>query len=275
MKKACDKNQILKATGIIAIHCRAVLDFALAEGETAAEKIQELIAGGDAFFINSDKKLVMTPNFTEATQGTRADGTTIPVEGAVEGYTVEFPETLAWSRKLKSIKDCCDRMYLVDEDEGIFTVYGLGDESVPTPFDMTSISTAMANGRFGHTTSLPINTIMFKMDDMDYITNEIAEIEVTELDEFEIARIGVATDTVSFYSASKPYNSADAKIKIAATTVVDLDAFEFSGDYVATSATTTTGSIVFAPTLPAETTITQIAPVDGMLSLEPITTPAA
>ena len=72
----------------MAIHCRAKLDLTLTAGQTAAKKIQSFIAGGDAFFINSDKKLVMTPNFTEATEGTRANGVTVPIEGAVEGYTV-------------------------------------------------------------------------------------------------------------------------------------------------------------------------------------------
>jgi hypothetical protein len=64
MKKPCEKNKILTVTGILAIHCRAKLNLTLTGGQTAAEKIQSFIANGDAFFINSDKKLVMTPNFT-------------------------------------------------------------------------------------------------------------------------------------------------------------------------------------------------------------------
>ena len=163
MKKACERNKILAVTGIVAIHCRAELDFVL-DGDTAAERLQQFVDAGDAFFINSEKKLVMTPNFTEATEGTRANGVTVPIEGAVEGYTVEFPETLEWSRKLKAIKETCNRMYLVNEEEGVLTVYGMGLGEMPEPFDMTSISTAMANGRFGHTTSLPVNTISFKMN---------------------------------------------------------------------------------------------------------------
>ena len=179
MKKACERNKILTVTGILAIHCRAKLDFTLTAQQTPAQKIQSFVTDGDAFFINSDKKLVMTPNFTEATEGTRANGVAVPIEGAVEGYTVEFPETLEWSRKLKAIKETCDRMYLVNEEEGIFTVYGMGMGVVPEPFDMTSISTAMANGRFGHTTSLPVNTIAFKMNLVDDITDGISELEMT------------------------------------------------------------------------------------------------
>lgn len=273
MKKACERNKILTVTGILAIHCRADLDFTLTAQQTAAQKIQSFVTDGDAFFINSDKKLVMTPNFTEATEGTRANGVTVPIEGAVEGYTVEFPETLEWSRKLKAIKETCDRMYLVNEEEGIFTVYGLGDKVVPTPFDMTSISTAMPNGRFGHTTSLPVNTIAFKMNLIDEITDGISELEVTSLDEFQIVRMSIATDTISFRSAAKPFNASDAIIPIATGTVVDIADFEFSGTYAATSATLTNGSIVLAPTIPAGTTITQLKPVDGMMSLEPITKP--
>lgn len=271
MKKACERNKILTVTGILAIHCRADLDFTLTAQQTPAQKMQSFVADGDAFFINSDKKLVMTPNFTEATEGARANGVTVPIEGAIEGYTVEFPETLEWSRKLKAIKETCNRMYLVDEEEGIFTVYGLGDKAVPTPFDMTSISTAMPNGRFGHTTSLPVNNISFKMNLMDDITNGIAEIEATSITEFEIIRMSIATDTISFHSAAKPHNPDDAVIEIATATVVDIADFEFSGTYVPTSATVTNGSIVFLPTVPVGTTITQLKPIDGMMSLDPIT----
>ena len=273
MKKACERNKILTVTGILAIHCRADLDFTLTAQQTAAQKIQSFVAAGDAFFINSDKKLVMTPNFTEATEGARANGVTVPIEGAIEGYTVEFPETLEWSRKLKAIKETCDRMYLVDEEEGTFTVYGLGDKAVPTPFDMTSISTAMPNGRFGHTTSLPVNNISFKMNLMDDITNGISELKLTSLAEFEIVRMSIDTDTISFRSAAKPFSPDDDIIKIDSLTVVDIADFEFSGTYVATSATLTDGSIVLAPTVPAGTTITQLKPVDGMMSLDPITKP--
>ena len=273
MKRACEKNKILTVTGILAIHCRAKLVLTLTSGQTAAEKIQSFIANGDAFFINSDKKLVMTPNFTEATEGTRANGVTVPIEGAVEGYTVEFPETLEWSRKLKAIKETCNRMYLVDEEEGVFTIYGLGNEAVPAPFDMTSISTAMPNGRFGHTTSLPVNNISFKMNLMDDITNGISELKLTSLAEFEIVRMGIADNTISFYSASKPYSPSDAIIPIADNTVVDIANFEFSGTFTPTSVTVTNGSIVLGGTIPAGTTITQLKPIDGMMSLEPITTP--
>ena len=273
MKKPCEKNKILTVTGILAIHCRAKLDLTLTGEQTAAQKIQSFIDNGDAFFINSDKKLVMTPNFTEATEGTRANGVTVPIEGAVEGYTVEFPETLEWTRKLKAIKETCNRMYLVDEEEGVFTVYGLGNEAVPAPFDMTSISTAMPNGRFGHTTSLPVNTISFKMNLMDEITSGISELKLTSLAEFEIVRMGIADSTISFYSAAKPYSPSDTVIPIADGTVVDVADFEFSGTYTPTSATVTNGSIVFASAIPGGTTITQLKPVDGMMSLEPITTP--
>ncbi|HOR82930.1 MAG TPA: hypothetical protein PLF32_09795 [Bacteroidales bacterium] len=275
MKRACEKNKILTVTGILAIHCRAKLDLALTAGQTAGQKIQSFIDNGDAFFINSEKKLVMTPNFTEATEGTRANGVTVPIEGAVEGYTVEFPETLEWSRKLKAIKETCNRMYLVDENEGVFTIYGLGNKAVPAPFDMTSISTAMANGRFGHTTSLPVNTISFKMNLMDDITSGISECNATGLTEFEIVRMGIVDNTISFYSAAKPFNTNDAIIPIAAGTVVDIADFEFSGTYTPTSVTITNGSIVFTGAIPAGTTITQLKPVDGMMSLEPITTPTS
>lgn len=273
MKKACEKNKILTVTGILAIHCRAKLDLTLTEGQTAAEKIQSFIADGDAFFINSEKKLVMTPNFTEATEGTRANGVTVPIEGAVEGYTVEFPETLEWSRKLKAIKETCNRMYLVDEEEGSFTVYGLGNEAVPAPFDMTSISTAMPNGRFGHTTSLPVNTISFKMNLIDEVTSGISELKLTSLSEFEIVRMGIVDSTISFYSAAKPYSPDDDIIEISSDTIVDVADFEFSGTYTPTSATVTNGSIVFAPAISEGTTITQLKPIDGMMSIEPITTP--
>ena len=275
MKKACEKNKILTVTGILAIHCRAKLDLSLTEEQTAEQKIQSFIADGDAFFINSDKKLVMTPNFTEATEGTRANGVTVPIEGAVEGYTVEFPETLEWSRKLKAIKETCNRMYLVDEEEGTFTVYGLGDNLVPEPFDMTSISTALPNGRFGHTTSLPVNNISFKMNLMDEITSGITELKLTSLPEFEIVRMGIADDTISFYSAAKPYSPDDDIIKIGSDTVVDIADFEFSGTYTPSTATVTNGSIVLGGTIPAGTTITQLKPIDGMMSLEPITTPTS
>lgn len=274
MKKPCEKNKMLTVTGILAIHCRAKLVLTLAAQQTAAEKIQSFIANGDAFFINSDKKLVMTPNFTEATEGTRANGVTVPIEGAVEGYTVEFPETLEWSRKLKAIKETCNRMYLVDEEEGVFTIYGLGNKAVPAPFDMTSISTALPNGRFGHTTSLPVNTISFKMNLMDDITNGISELKLTSLAEFEIVRMGIVDSTISFYSAAKPYSPDDDKIEISSgDTIVDVADFEFSGTYTPTSVTVTNGSIVLSGTIPAGTTITQLKPIDGMMSLEPITTP--
>jgi len=275
MKRACEKNKILTVTGILAIHCRAKLGLALTAGQTAGQKIQSFIDNGDAFFINSDKKLVMTPNFTEATEGTRANGVTVPIEGAVEGYTVEFPETLEWSRKLKAIKETCNRMYLVDENEGVFTIYGLGNKAVPAPFNMTSISTALPNGRFGHTTSLPVNTISFKMNLMDDITSGISECNATGLTEFEIVRMGIVDNTISFYSAAKPFNTNDAIIPIAAGTVVDIADFEFSGTYTPTSVTITNGSIVFTGAIPAGTTITQLKPVDGMMSLEPITTPTS
>jgi hypothetical protein len=273
MKKPCEKNKILTVTGILAIHCRAKLDLTLTGGQTAAEKIQSFIADGDAFFINSEKKLVMTPSFTEATEGTRANGVTVPIEGAVEGYTVEFPETLEWSRKLKAIKETCNRMYLVDENEGIFTIYGLGNEAVPAPFDMTSISTSLPNGRFGHTTSLPVNNISFKMNLMDDITSGIAELKMTSLPEFEIVRMGMVDDTISFYSAAKPYNPDDDKIEISDDTVVDVADFEFSGTSTPTSIEVDDGSIVLSGTIPAGTIITQLKPIDGMMSLEPITTP--
>ena len=270
MKKACERNKILTVTGIIGIHCRAELDFVLS-GNTTAERLQQFVDAGDAFFINSEKKLVMTPNFTEATEGTRANGVTVPIEGAVEGYTVEFPETLEWSRKLKALKECCNRMYLVDESEGIMTVYGMGLGEMPEPFDMTSISTALANGRFGHTTSLPVNTISFKMNLMDDITNSISECDATGLTEFQIVRMAIDTNTISFFSAAKPYNTEDAIIPIAAEVVVDIADFEFSGTYTPTTATVTNGSIVFADAIPAFTVITQLVPVDGMMSLDPIT----
>ena len=273
MKKPCEKNKILTVTGILAIHCRAKLDLSLTAEQTAAQKIQSFIDNGDAFFINSEKKLVMTPNFTEATEGTRANGVTVPIEGAVEGYTVEFPETLEWTRKLKAIKETCNRMYLVDENEGIFTVYGLGNKAVPAPFDMTSISTALPNGRFGHTTSLPVNNISFKMNLMDDITNGISECYATELAEFEIVRMGMVDNTISFYSAAKPYNADDDIIKISSDTVVDIADFEFSGTCEPTSAAVTNGSIVLSGNIPAGTIITQLKPIDGMMSLEPITTP--
>lgn len=273
MKKPCEKNKMLTVTGILAIHCRAKLVLTLTAGQTASQKIKSFIDNGDAFFINSDKKLVMTPNFTEATEGTRANGVTVPIEGAVEGYTVEFPETLEWTRKLKAIKETCNRMYLVDEEESVFTVYGLGNEAVPAPFDMTSISTAMPNGRFGHTTSLPVNNISFKMNLMDDITNGISELKLTSLAEFEIVRMGIADNTISFYSASKPYSPSDAIIPIADNTVVDIANFEFSGTSTPASVTVTNGSIVLTGTIPAGTTITQLKPIDGMMSLEPITTP--
>jgi hypothetical protein len=270
MKKACEKNKILTVTGILAIHCRANLDLTLTEGQTAEQKIQSFIDNGDAFFINSDKKLVMTPNFTEATEGTRANGVTVPIEGAVEGYTVEFPETLEWSRKLKAIKENCNRLYLVNEEEGVYTVYGLRQEQMPKPFAMNNISTALPNGRFGHTTTLPVNTISFKMNLMDEITNSISEFEATSLKEFEIVRMGVSENAISFYSASKPYNPNDPKISIADGTIVDLTAFEFSGTYTPETATVTNGSIVFTPSIPSGTKITQLMPIDGMLSVDPV-----
>jgi len=275
MKRPCEKNKILTVTGILAIHCRAKLDLTLTGGQTAEQKIQSFIDNGDAFFINSEKKLVMTPNFTEATEGTRANGVTVPIEGAVEGYTVEFPETLEWTRKLKAIKETCNRMYLVDENEGTFTIYGLGNEAVPAPFDMTSISTALPNGRFGHTTSLPVNNISFKMNLMNDITDGISECYATELAEFEIVRMGMVNDTISFYSAAKPYSADDDIIKIDSDTVVDIADFEFSGTCEPTTAEVVNGSIVLSGTIPAGTIITQLKPIDGMMSLEPITTPTS
>lgn len=272
MKKACERNKILTVTGIIGIHCKADLDFIL-DGDTTAERLQQFIDDGDAFFINSEKKLVMTPNFTEATEGTRANGVTVPIEGAVEGYTVEFPETLEWSRKLKAIRENCNRMYLVNEEEGALTVYGMGMGEMPEPFDMTSISTAMANGRFGHTTSLPVNTIMFKMNLMDDITNGISECDATGLSEFQIVRMSIDTDTISFHSAAKPFNPDDDVILIADDAVVDIADFEFSGTYTPATVTVTDGKIVFTFTITEGTTITQLKPVDGMMSLEPITKP--
>lgn len=164
-------------------------------------------------------------------------------------------------------------MYLVDEEEGTFTVYGLGNEAVPAPFDMTSISTALPNGRFGHTTSLPVNNISFKMNLADEITSGISELKLTSLPEFEIVRMGMVGDTISFYSAAKPYSADDDIIKISSDTVVDIADFEFSGTCEPTSAAVTDGSIVLSGTIPAGTIITQLKPIDGMMSLEPITTP--
>ena len=273
MKRACEKNKILTVTGILAIHCRAKLDFTLTEEQTAAQKIQSFINNGDAFFINSEKKLVMTPNFTEATEGTRANGITVLIEGAIEGYTVEFPETLEWSRKLKAIKENCNRLYLVNEEEGVYTVYGLGQGQMPKPFTMNNISTAMPNGRFGHTTNLPVNNISFKMNLMDEITSGISECNATGLSEFEIVRMSLDTNTISFHSAAKPFNTNDAIIPIATGTVVDIADFEFSGTYTPTSATVTNGSIVLSGAIPAGTVITQLKPIDGMMSLNQVVKP--
>jgi len=273
MKRACEKNKILTVTGILAIHCRANLDLTLTEGQTAAQKIKSFIDNGDAFFINSEKKLVMTPNFTEATEGTRANGITVLIEGAIEGYTVEFPETLEWSRKLKAIKENCNRLYLVNEEEGVYTVYGLGQGQMPKPFTMNNISTAMPNGRFGHTTNLPVNNISFKMNLMDEITSGISECNATGLSEFEIVRMSLDTNTISFHSAAKPFNTNDAIIPIATDTVVDIADFEFSGTYTPTSATVTNGSIVFSGAIPAGTVITQLKPIDGMMSLNQVVKP--
>jgi len=272
MKTACDRNKILTVTGIIGIHCKADLDFVLS-ADTTAERLQRFVDDGDAFFINSEKKLVMTPNFTEATEGTRANGVTVPIEGAVEGYTVEFPETLEWSRKLKAIKEVCNRMYLVNEEEGELTVYGMGAGEMPEPFDMTSISTAMTNGRFGHTTSLPVNTISFKMNLMDDITSGISECDATGLSEFQIVRMSIDANTISFHSAAKPFNANDAIIPIAADAIVDIADFEFSGTYTPTSVAITNGSIVFTSDIPAGTVITQLKPVDGMMSLNQVIKP--
>jgi len=273
MKRACEKNKILTVTGILAIHCRANLDLTLTEGQTAAQKIKSFIDNGDAFFINSEKKLVMTPNFTEATEGTRANGITVLIEGAIEGYTVEFPETLEWSRKLKAIKENCNRLYLVNEEEGVYTVYGLGQGQMPKPFTMNNISTAMPNGRFGHTTNLPVNNISFKMNLMDEITSGISECNATGLSEFEIVRMSLDTNTISFHSAAKPFNTNDAIIPIATDTVVDIADFEFSGTYTPTSATVTNGSIVLSGAIPAGTVITQLKPIDGMMSLNQVVKP--
>ena len=276
MKTACDRNKILTVTGIIGIHCKADLDFNLSTEttpDTTAKRLQKFVDDGDAFFINSEKKLVMTPNFTEATEGTRANGVTVPIEGAVEGYTVEFPETLEWSRKLKAIKEVCNRMYLVNEEEGQLTVYGMGTRVIPEPFDMTSISTAMANGRFGHTTNLPVNTISFKMNLMDDITSGISECDATGLSEFQIVRMSIDTNTISFHSASKPFNTNDAVIPIATDAVADIADFEFSGTYTPATATVTNGSIVFTLDIPAGTVITQLKPIDGMMSLGQVVKP--
>lgn len=269
MKKVCEKNKILTVTGIIGIHCRANLNFNLGS-DTPEQRLQQFIANGDAFFVNSEKKLVMTPNFTEATEGTRANGVTVLIEGAIEGYTVEFPETLEWSRKLKALKDFCNRMYLVNEEEGKFTIYGLGLDAMPRPFEMSSISTAMGNGRFGHTTSLPINTISFKMNLMDEITSNISEFYANQLDEFQIVRMTIAGNTLSFRSASKPYNVNDPIIEIKDGTIVDIADFEFSGNYIPDTISVTSGSIVFDPAVPNGTIITQLKPIDGMMSLDPI-----
>lgn len=272
MKTACDRNKILTVTGIIGIHCKADLDFVLS-ADTTAERLQQFVDDGDAFFINSEKKLVMTPNFTEATEGTRANGVTVPIEGAVEGYTVEFPETLEWSRKLKALKEVCNRMYLVNEEEGELTVYGMGAGEMPEPFDMTSISTAMTNGRFGHTTSLPVNTISFKMNLMDDITSGISECDATGLSEFQIVRMLLDANTISFHSAAKPFNTNDTVIPIATDVIVDIADFEFSGTYTPASVTITNGSIVFTSDIPAGTVITQLKPVDGMMSLNQVIKP--
>ena len=108
---------------------------------------------------------------------------------------------------------------------------------------------------------------------MDDITNGISELKLTSLAEFEIVRMGIANNTISFYSAAKPYSPSDAIIPIAGGTVVDIADFEFSGTYTLNSVTVTNGSIVLSGTIPAGTTITQLKPIDGMMSLEPITTP--
>ena len=110
---------------------------------------------------------------------------------------------------------------------------------------------------------------------MDDITDGISELEMTSLDEFQIVRMSIDTDTISFHSAAKPYNASDAVIPIDADAVVDIADFEFSGTYTGTTATVTGGKIVFTLTIPAGTTITQLKPVDGMMSLDPITTPSS
>jgi len=108
---------------------------------------------------------------------------------------------------------------------------------------------------------------------MDEITSGISELKLTSLAEFEIVRMGIATNTISFYSAVKPYSPDDGIIIISSNTVVDIADFEFSGTYTPSSVTVTDGSIVLGGTIPAGTTITQLKPIDGMMSLEPITTP--
>jgi hypothetical protein len=80
----------------------------------------------------------------------------------------------------------------------------------------------------------------------------------------------VSENAISFYSASKPYNPNDPKISIADGTIVDLTAFEFSGTYTPETATVTNGSIVFTPPIPSGTKITQLMPIDGMLSVDPV-----
>ena len=108
---------------------------------------------------------------------------------------------------------------------------------------------------------------------MDEITNGISELKLTSLAEFEIVRMGIVNNTISFYSAAKPYSADDGKIKISSDAVVDMADFEFSGTFTPTSVTVTNGSIELVGTIPAGTTITQLKPIDGMMSLEPITTP--
>ena len=108
---------------------------------------------------------------------------------------------------------------------------------------------------------------------MDDITNGISELKLTSLAEFEIVRMGIANNTISFYSAAKPYSPSDTVIPIADGTVVDIADFEFSGTCNPSTASVTNGSIVLGATIPAGTTITQLKPIDGMMSLEPITTP--
>ena len=42
---------------------------------------------------------------------------------------------------------------------------------------------------------------------MDDITDGISELEMTSLDEFQIVRMSIATDTISFRSAAKPFST--------------------------------------------------------------------
>lgn len=270
MKKGCSKNDLLTINGILGIHCQAPR---IGLDPAQPEELPDLIAEGNAFLVTDTKKLVLTVNNVEAQTATGGNGTIYQTAPTYEGYTAEYPPTLEFTKKLKAIKDTCDRCYLVDIQEDKYVIYGLRREVAGNwlldPFDFENVTTSLPNGRFSGGSVIPLNNISFILNEMDIITDRIGSIEYNSLAEFEIAFINLVGSTITFYDDSDTdiLLSEKTVIPIPVTADVDIANFEYSAGYTPTAIAVTDGAIVLTPTPTAGTKITQIQPISGLMSL--------